>query len=512
MANFPLQITYPLPPGVAGTGLDADHPVYFAHPGVPYRTVAAFIGGDGVIQWSMSGQPSGMTIDSDNGAIYWANPTAGSHTGITITATDSANATDSITYDLTVTTTGFVFLDADAVDDSGTGAIGSPWKTIDKLYDQTTDVRAYFMEGTYTFTGVTVSGWSAVDSYTGASYTFAESAGRCTDWRAVPGETVTLDFESDHGTSGSPPTGAQPALRLDGARIHVDGFRFYRGWNKFLWLDRTSTYGAVVTNCTFEEMGPGMAASNSANIMMTKIQDGFSYHDVIAGNHIDTLGITNATTCFWKGYSVMRGYVAFNTGSVDIASTETIALKANLFEINVYRNNIDAQVPLGGNYAVDTGMDDPTGEVRFNRFKGSDWAIEFGRDGECGAHWFIRNTFQGRIVAYNVGSGTHDPDGPFTFHNNVIVNEDGSADPWPYIYDSYNETGAQVAAYVDCETSPTPTGTENLAGAAADNIVDATTGELTAGYAAYLGEWGFEIEAEPQLTQGGHPAMMLAVM
>jgi len=493
VANFTLQITYPLPPDVAGTGLDADHAVYYAHPDVPYRTVAAFIGGDGVIQWSMSGQPSGMTIDSDTGAIYWAAPTAGIHTGITITATDSANATDSISYDLTVTTTGFVFIDADAVDDTGTGAIGDPWKTIDRLYDDTNDVRAYFREGTYTFAGVTNTPGAGDPDFYSDRYFFSQAAGRCTDWRAYPGETVVLDFESDHSTVGNPPAGMQPSLRLNGPRNHVDGFVFDNGWNKYLWMDRTNNYGIVVTNNTFRNMGPGVNGSNSANVMMTALSGVFSYHDVLAANQIANLGITNGTTCFLKGYTMKRPYIAFNTGSDSIIATETIALKGNVTEFNVYRNNIDAVVPCGGDHHGT--IEEMTGEFRFNRFKGTTSATDFNQFGNGGAMWWIRNTIQGPIRARNVGTGVHDPDGPFTWYNNVIVNEDGSGSPWNYMQDEMfgDDVGTIVAEYVDCVTTGSPTGTQNLAGNAAAGIVD-SSGLLTGSYrTSYLGSWGHEI-------------------
>jgi len=75
--------------------------------------------------------PAGMTIgeiygDADYGKIIWASPTTGTHT-IAFKYTDQDLTEVTRTYELVVSTTGFVFLDSVGGNDStGDGSIGTP--------------------------------------------------------------------------------------------------------------------------------------------------------------------------------------------------------------------------------------------------------------------------------------------------------------------------------------------------------------------------------------------------
>ena len=504
MANFTLEMTFPKAVGAAGTGLDADHKVFKAYPGIPYRYFAAAVGGDPYYVWSISGAPSEMVIDSDTGEVTWSNPTTGTHSNITVTVTDQSDVTDSATYDLVVGTSGFVFLDATAVDDSGAGTLVSPWKTIDKLYDQTTlgTSCAYFRAGTYDFTGVPVTtGGTIYDD----RMQFSESAGRCTTWLAYPGETVTLNYGSDH----TDPGGRAAALRLAGDNTYVDGFTHLDGFNKFLWMDRGTSRGLYVINNTFTNLGPGVDSSNSACVMFTHQTQ--TYNDVIVNNHTENIGYTDSTTCIFKFYDNIKSYCAFNTGDTDLNTSEAIAYKDSCGQFMNYRNNIVSDVTaIGGNNHVTAPYEGTFGETWFSRYKAPTWALEFNQDSQALQMYWERCTFEGPIHARHVDVN----DGPFTFRNCVIVNENG-ANTEPYLTREEGATdgdwtGTWNTGRISCVTSATPTGTQNLAGNAAASIVDAN-GLLQGSYrSSYLGSWGFEIVVDaPGASPGGQAVFMV---
>jgi Putative Ig domain len=117
---------------------------YKAYPGLLYRVPVSAYGGAWPYQYALSGQPSGMTVgqhygDTDYGIINWSNPVAGSYS-YTVTVTDQAGSTVSSTVSLTVTTSGFLFVDSVngspslANGGTGTGTISNPFKSMNDWY------------------------------------------------------------------------------------------------------------------------------------------------------------------------------------------------------------------------------------------------------------------------------------------------------------------------------------------------------------------------------------------
>ena len=124
-ANFPLEIIQPV------SGLNTANRFYKAYPGLLYEVNVAVIGGAYPFTYSLTTAPIGMTIDN-TGTISWTNPTtSGSPHSITVRVLDSEGTSATVTWTITVTTTGFYFIDSvngRTVANGGTGTIGNPWK------------------------------------------------------------------------------------------------------------------------------------------------------------------------------------------------------------------------------------------------------------------------------------------------------------------------------------------------------------------------------------------------
>src|SRR5687767_12569806 len=98
---YPLEITNIGPVGV--NGMSANNRIFRAYPGLEYNIRAAVVGGVYPFQYSLSGAPTGMTIDAATGEIRWPTPQSNA-SNITLTVRDSAGATRSATWSITVTT------------------------------------------------------------------------------------------------------------------------------------------------------------------------------------------------------------------------------------------------------------------------------------------------------------------------------------------------------------------------------------------------------------------------
>lgn len=182
-ANYTLEIIQPQP------DLTTINRFYKAYPGLLYEVNVAVIGGDYPFTYALTTAPSGMTINSSTGQISWSNPTAsGSPHTVAVQVTDATAHTDTVTWTVTVTTTGFIFVNSTA-GDGGDGTISSPFNTILDFYVSKAnatykDYFVYFRAGTYNFTGVDMTDGNFNVSYHPAVYL------------AYPGETATIDFST----------------------------------------------------------------------------------------------------------------------------------------------------------------------------------------------------------------------------------------------------------------------------------------------------------------------------
>ena len=68
-ALFPLEITNIKASGTGTPAIPSTNRIFRAYPGIEYNIRAAVIGGDYPYTYELSGQPSGMTINSRTGEI-----------------------------------------------------------------------------------------------------------------------------------------------------------------------------------------------------------------------------------------------------------------------------------------------------------------------------------------------------------------------------------------------------------------------------------------------------------
>jgi hypothetical protein len=121
-------------------GLDTRNRYYKAYPGIPYRVPIVVLGGAWPFKYELTSAPSGMTVGStlgsaDYGVIDWQAPTASaSSTSVTLRVTDQSGTSATVTWSISVTTSGFLFVDAANGSDSNAGTIAAPLRTIAGWY------------------------------------------------------------------------------------------------------------------------------------------------------------------------------------------------------------------------------------------------------------------------------------------------------------------------------------------------------------------------------------------
>lgn len=177
--KFAMRIVHPRP--------DAETNSYAAHrnayPGMPYSTYVAIQGGSYPFFYELETAPSGMTIGqqltvvngvqvaaSTYGRIYWANPTAGTHT-VKVNVYDQnydrggdPSVLATVTFDVVCATTRFVFIDPVDGSDSNDGTLAAPFQTINKLHAGDSATSTYngkivvLRDGTHDVDGMATNG------------------------------------------------------------------------------------------------------------------------------------------------------------------------------------------------------------------------------------------------------------------------------------------------------------------------------------------------------------------
>lgn len=512
MAKTPLEIIYPKQTAAVPDGVDATNRCNFAYPGLAFSLQACAIGGDyKSYRWSLSNAPAGMVIDERTGEITWPNPSTGTHSDIVLSLEDDEAASDSETWSIVCGTSGWFFVDAvagqphSANGGSGTGTLANPCQTLDDIYDGSgANSRVYLRAGTYTFAGVPVTtGGTAVDN----RFVFSQGS-RSVCWIAYPGDAQpVIDFESDHSD-----TDDTPALRPGGAAIYFDGLKFLNGFNKTLWVDRTSRRGAHFRNCTWDTFGPPvLESSNSAGIMYTALYGGGgtpntqAYGDVVYGcTFVNPQGempsFSVELTVAIKQYSWLKGLIENCTFTQTLNPPtvtgwyEAVSQKSD-DSLCTVRGCTFTNASWGGNFNnVNTG-DECSVEICFNYFDfttGNGLHLFHSKSGDADEVFIYRNTLRTRILIETLAT----PDGPYEFEDNVIVNADGSQTPWPFIQDSSITDASRVTANIPSNPTLAPTGVQNLAGASSDSLIDAD-GNLIGTYRGnFLGLKGWELEEQ----------------
>jgi hypothetical protein len=444
-----------------------------AYPGLEYNVRPGVIGGVYPYRYTLNNAPASMTIDADTGEISWPSPDVDAN-NISITVTDSKGSTaTSTTWSIDVATTRFKFFSPTGNDTTGDGSVATPWQTLAK-HKASSGVSGIgvFRTGTYDMTGLV----SQSDGFRWGTTTSAPSI-----FLAYPGESPVFDFQDDQFDFVE--SGASP-------RVYFDGIDLTNAGNKCLRF-ASQNDNFVVRRCAIHDFGPGADSSNSSALNFES--GGFGSGTLDYGlvqdcefyNYID-----DVINCCFKLYVTNKLLIEncdFHDLNIGGEDEEAIANKAGNARTTV--RGCTATDMLQGFYGGNQNPNAATGycgaEVCFNNVSatGEDVML-FNHDWngtEVDPTYVYRNTIRGPLGFVKINTAAQ---GPWTFSNNVVVNEDGATD---------NPNGSGITHDITPVTT-TPLVVENhLFGAAADGLVDAN-GLLTgASRTSYLYLRGHEV-------------------
>lgn len=467
-AFIPLEVMHPRP------SLTTASLYYRAYPGIPWERPVVVLGGAWPYRVELIQAPAGMTvgetIDIDDfntsgliGQSYsilrWDNPTTtGSPHTIEILVTDQEGAAVSVTWTLTVTTTGFVFVDAVNGNNNNAGTLASPKLNLLGVYGASKAASSFPGQHVYLRAGTYEHDILSIEN--GVRVTWTSNKPRA--FEAYPGETVTIDCANAHWNMETPNDLAFIGLRFTG--LNAGG-----GWKYLNWgagTDRTLIYDNYFGTGT-----GGIGGSNSAFMF---VANGTTTTDsAVIRNILDTpTGIALVETYACDGFVIEGNEVNDYTGGNNNAfypkiNNRNFSVRANRFVTGCE----------GYFFVLDTYQDNGAMEVTHNlSIVGSgDEHIQIGREAVNDVDVLIaRNTFISGSI--NMDDAT----GPCVFSNNVRQHDGTDAD-------GITHSGGT-------EATVTGTGTD-LVGTS--GFANATTGRLTGIYATNnLGTDGYELAAE----------------
>ncbi|MFT3929933.1 MAG: hypothetical protein QM709_06510 [Spongiibacteraceae bacterium] len=492
-AKMPLEVIAPR------TGLSTANRYYKAYPGLLYRVPVVVLGGAYPYRYSIVSGPTGMTVgqqygDTDYGIINYPNPVAGSYT-VTINVTDQQGTSSNVTWPLTVTSSGFIFIDAvngkasAANGGTGTGTISNPFRTMDDFYSGTVGGAAstssrkgdgtyagyfvYYRAGTYS---TSVMARESADSGQRAPFV---SGKKPKVHLAYPGETVNIDT-----------SGASIIFYTDSAgNYYFNGINFSNiapgGDNKaWEWDSGVNDIGSF--ECTYN--GNTASSGGGYNAALVMSRNGGSFSNYVFMSH-NTITKSNNYDTF-LGYYVNK-FVAQNNTINNSTGGNNAGFYAKITNSNW---SIRANTGLVGNsaplYTADAYSTSNNIEVAWNNFKSSGPGAEFGLTPSTaiGNIWQYRNTWQvGMQSVVNVTINS------LTVKNDVLTYTNSSANSHGWYYQTDAATPKVTATFAGEECVKYSSGCTD------------TSGKLTGSGATYFGLRGHEAPVPSGTTTTAAP-------
>lgn len=490
--DYPLELAFPrsaeTAPAPGQPTISPNHRIFWAYPGIEYNIRAAVIGGAYPYTFSLSHAPEGMTIHPGTGEISWLSPRAGTSVTPTITVLDSNNSTVSTSWTIMVDASRFIFLDAvngrefDA-SPPGQGTLKSPFKKIRDLMEGTdyeskrrnrhADKIAYFRQGTYV-----IDGYIERFSTHGGRMAVLETH-KPVAWLAYPGEQPVIDGQC---IAATPQIGKRPcnsghhiAFYGNSHNTYVDGFRVtnmaYFGFR----VEGMGNYQVFRRNY-FTRLGPTERSINEGWITTASSgNDRMGSYMTIQDNVFEEV---DAGSCI-KLYSTQRTLIEDNICRANYDTTghhssEGIAIKGGPLDRITVRHNIIYDITqrgIGGNMH---GLG--SADILFNRIynirTSEGTALEVNQDGMANNVRIYRNTIVGPVWVRN----TDAEDGPFTFSENIIINNDSGN----HLY------------YYEVKDPTRIIFNNNLVGRPSDKTLDQNL-DLTPAFSSHLGTRGYQI-------------------
>ncbi|MBA3014367.1 MAG: hypothetical protein FP815_05375 [Desulfobulbaceae bacterium] len=486
-ANFPLEITNIKPAGTGTPAIPVTNRIFRAYPGIEYNIRAAVIGGAYPFTYKLENSPAGMTINPKTGEISWPAPKSDSGT-ITLTVKDSENTTVTTTWAITVTTKGFLFVDA-SYTGTETGTITQPFNSIASLLQKTsaanvTDI-TYFRGGTYTLIQFG-STYSKPGDVTGKYGTNLKDSSHT--WIGYPGETIKINGDGRYMAS---------LLGLYFDSLNLSDFSDYgiqvTSKTSYMTMRRCSWSKIVAVNSVNENQG-----------FFFTWDGGDGYYLVLQDNSFsDFTGTSAIGSLYATKKALIENNHIFNPGGPGISHMcNGIAPKYRTDYLTVRANKIvmDSGTPLGSSL---NGMLDNANnvEICFNLFMRKTTPSEraevhvFNADGYSSAGamktlFYHRNTVVGDVNFMFINGANCTASGPYNLYNNVIINPNTT---WGGHYYTSNFLSFNWGANMAANPNGCINDVDNLKGTPESNIID-DEGNLTSGYFPnYFGTHGFQI-------------------
>jgi hypothetical protein len=434
---FALEIMNIKPAGTGNPAIPATNRIFRAYPGIEYNIRPAVIGGTYPYRFALLDAPNGMTIDPDTGEISWPNPQSNSGS-ITLIVTDSQGKTVQTSWAITVTTSGFWFVDSKYTGVSN-GSISQPYRTIEEVLNATrsaniTDI-VYMRGGNY-----------FLPSGTG-QIVLTDSPH---NWIGFPNERVNIDGNGRYFRTSDYPVYFDNLnwSNLIDYGLMVGGGRHYQAIRRSTWnhiRSSTSTnvnqgfiyatsssghgYGLVIQDNIFSDFVGAQAMGSLYSTDKALIEDNHTFDGGLPGPH---------------SFATPIGLKSQNPNTT---------IRGNRIELPGDGTEFGLYIGGGGHEYMDLSYN-----LIYRKPGSNSYALTFFYPTNVHAY---RNTFVGDIkFRSNLSQG------PYYFSKNVIIGR--------LVDDTY------------------VTKNDNLMGSLSDNIVD-SAGNLTSAYQEYLGTHGYQL-------------------
>lgn len=361
-----------------------------AYPGIPYEWRLGVKGGVYPYTFALISGPSGMSVDSKNGIIFWTPPaTASSGYAVQIRITDSRGATLNHSYSIDVTGNGFFFVATNG-NDGNAGTKDQPWLTLTKANTSAGNGGIiYVRAGTYSASGL--------------------GAGK---WFAYPGETVIWDCGNTGNISPRKDSSAYVGFEIRNSGIHL--FHLDGNFKNAVWRKNKMhgiNAGSSMENPAFIFFMDGNARPIEGTVQYDRI--------VVQENKFYDLVSTTSHAASLTGYN-LKNLLYEDNESYNIGGRGVSDKDDGYY--NTFRNNVlhDCGCGVGLFSQYTQGQI----EICYNLIYNCETAIQIGsQPGFIKDIYIHHNTLVGGNISFGVVTDDITKSNNWSISNNIIIND-----------------------------------------------------------------------------------------